>query len=192
MGYDLTAIPRKQFQDLKLNGSHVQFASVERDCQLIGIDTQAARHENRFARSFAARPPCRGVPYRRAEAREQFRGAKGLRDVIVRATVERGDFIPLPHARGHDYDGDIAPLAEGAQGIEPIDIGKAQIKDNDVGTMRRDERGNLEPASGRYDAVSVRVQYGREKMAYRALVLDYQDEPFTFHPVPLTREVRQT
>ena len=81
--------------------------AVHEHAVLAVVDGQCACGEDAgigHGRAAVGRP---GVADGRADTREQLFGAKGLRQVIVRARVQRGNLIALVAARGDDDDGNL-------------------------------------------------------------------------------------
>ena len=72
-----------------------------------------------------------GFALRGTQAREQFRRAEWLGDVIVRAGIERGDFAGFIITHRQNKHRRFAPFAQPFQDFEAIHVGQAEIEQND-------------------------------------------------------------
>ena len=75
---------------------------------------------------------------RRPHAREQLVHAERLGDVIVGAEIERLDLAGLVAAARQDDDRDaLVARSDRPQQLEPVDIGQAEIENDEVGLLRQ-------------------------------------------------------
>ena len=113
-----------------------------------------------------------GVAQRHAHARQQLAGAEGLGQVVVGAGVERGDLVALLAARRQHDDRHVRPLAQAPDHLQAVDVGQAEIEDDDVGLAR----GHLDQAVGAGRRLEEPVALARQGRAQEApdlrLVLD--------------------
>src|ERR1700749_1727416 len=73
------------------------------------------------------------APERRAYAREKLVHPEGLRDVVVRARVERLNFCLLLAAHGENDDWDLRDGAEGSAELEPVGSRHREVCDDEFG-----------------------------------------------------------
>ena len=95
----------------------------------------------------------------RAEAGEQHGEAEGFDEIVIGAGVEADDDIDLAAACGEDDEQDFRVVAaDGAGQIDTIEVGKAEVQQNDSGLSFR--------ATWMSAAPPVRHQVGRVAVAF--------------------------
>ncbi len=94
---------------------------------VVDLDDRGSRRSGRHAAEY------------RAHAGQQLLDVERLGDVVVGAGVERGDLVVLAVARGEDDDRYVAERAHPAQGLDAVEIGKAEVEQHDIRTAVGDE-----------------------------------------------------
>ena len=149
----------------------------------------------RRQRELARRPASRGVPARRPRARptrsgrcsagrgsarrqhgpgcaRQLAQAVRLDDVVVGAELEADDAVDLLAARGDDDDRHARALAQAAADLEAVDVGQAQVEQDEIGSARLERRL---PGGGTLDLEAFPLEPFDERLGDRVLVLDDQE-----------------
>ena len=116
------------------------------------------------------------VPEGDAGAREELADGEGLGDVVVGAGVERRHLVRLRPAGREDDDRDRGPLAQPADDLETVQVGKPEVEDDEVGLPRRGLEQAVLAGLGLDDAIALARQRGAEEAADRRLVLDDQHD----------------
>ncbi len=114
------------------------------------------------------------TPERGAGACQQLLHAERLRDEVVGPCVERRDLVVLPLPHGYDDDRHLAERAYPLDDLGTVDIGQAEIEQDQVRRhLRRAEHPFLAGAY-RLDLVAVRLEAGAERAADLWFVVDDQ------------------
>ena len=119
----------------------------------------------------------------RADAGEQLTRPEGLFDVIVCAEIERRDLVALVRARGDHDDRHTRPGPHLLEYLHAVHVGKTEVKDDQVGTMRRDHRQRLLRAARHERVEAVGGQNGGHEILDVLLVLDDQYLIPDLHPL---------
>ena len=138
------------------------------------VDGQRARGEDAgigHGRAAVGRP---GVADGRADAREQLFGAEGLRQIIVRARVQRGDLIALVAARGDDDDGKLRPLAHRLDYLHPVHVRQAEVEHDEIRTVRAYHGERLTAGARDDNVVSVGAENGADEAGNAFFILYYK------------------
>ena len=113
----------------------------------------------------------RETTQRRAYASQKLANREGLGQVVVRTGVKRADLVRVLRAGGDHDDGHLRPAADGLDDLHAVHVGKPQVKQDDVGRLRRGG-SNARPARGRADvAVAVGVERGGYEVADGGVIL---------------------
>ena len=75
-----------------------------------------------------------GTPADGADPGDQLVDVEGLGDVVVRTGVERLDLVAAGGPPGQDDDGHGGPAAQVGDDGHPVEVGEAEVKDDDVGS----------------------------------------------------------
>ena len=75
----------------------------------------------------------RAVTKSDAQAGLELSHPERLGHVVVGPAVERGDLAILGAVHGQHDDGDVAPLADPSTYLHTVEIGQAEVEDDDVG-----------------------------------------------------------
>ena len=115
------------------------------------------------------------MPQRRAHAGQQFIHPERLGQIIVGAEIERLDFSRLIAAarEHHDRHAVVAP-ADHSQQFMALDIGKAEIENDQGGILGQQLKRNL-AVGGLQDLVTLRGQPHPQQLADWRLIVDHQD-----------------
>ena len=101
---------------------------------------------------------------------------KGLRQIIIRASIQGADFIRILAARADDDDGRVGPRADTRNYLHAIQIRQAQVQKDDIRVVRgRLQKGRL-ARSGFQMAVAMRLERGRDQRAHRPVILHGQNK----------------
>ena len=201
MREDLAHVARQQAQQAVLDGREVNLRAVERDDARGVVDDKSpvAKHRRRgrggcregrgaggAGSDCVRRRRGRGssgaggrrdgkVALRGANAREKLTNREGLAHVVVGAGVQRADLVRVLAARADHDDGHDGPRADGADDLDAVDVGKPQVKQDDVRRGRCGERDSLATRGRALVRVAVRVERGRDEGADLRVVLDHED-----------------
>ena len=92
------------------------------------VDGEVLRHHHRDVRGRRS-----SAAYGGAEAGEELVQPEGLGDVVVGAGVQRRDRIALVLAGRQDQDRYVGPAAQALQDLQSVEVGQAEVQDDDVG-----------------------------------------------------------
>ena len=140
----------------------------DRDGPLLEVDDEIADLEHRLGR----RPDpaeCRPQP------REQLVDAERLRDVVVRAGVERGDLLALLADGREDEDRDARPRPQLAADVDPAPVGEDEVEDDRLGRANGGGRQRRLGGRGRVDLVAGAAEGRLERAQDLRLVVDDED-----------------
>ena len=112
---------------------------------------------------------------RHAHAREQFRHAKGLGHIIVRAAIQRFHLIALVRARGNHHDGRLQHGAHKADQFHPIPIRQVQLQEHQIRAMGKQQQARLRQGLRVEHAIAARPQRGREQIADVPVLIHHQN-----------------
>lgn len=119
---------------------------------------------------------------RRADARQQLHGAKGLGEVIIRTKIQCAGLVVLGHAGRNDNDGNTAPFADALNDANAIHIGQAQVQQDAIGTVGGRQR-QRRAAIPHGDGIIARIAQGALQVVPDAGVILYDHDLITvFHP----------
>ena len=136
-------------------------------------------------------------PQRSPHPGQQLTGAEGLGDIVVGTKVEGLDLILLGGAGRQDDDGGQILLPDGADGVQTVPIGQAEVQDDEVRVIG-DEHGHAHHAGlGHQRLIAVGLQQGLDEAADVRLILDDKYLEFIiahplFPPYPLLRSPART
>jgi hypothetical protein len=117
-----------------------------------------------------------------ADAGQELRHRERLGDVVVGALVEGQHLAMIRAVGGQHDDGDVGPRAQPAADVDAVDVGQAEVEDDDVGRLADDElQRDLAPGR-RHDAVAACAQARRERPEDRRFVVDDEDGRGLSHP----------
>ena len=74
-------------------------------------------------------------------------GAEGFGNVIVRSSIEGGEFHGFLITHTQDEHRDAAPFAQSLQHLNPVHVRQTEIEQNDIGLV---EDGVLQPELARF------------------------------------------
>src|ERR1700730_10442497 len=154
LGHELAPVADEDLDDRPLGGSETDLVPVAPHLLGCEVDGEVGRRDDRCLLD-RRRPAQRGP-----EAREQLVHAEGLGDVVVGAGVERGDLHGFGVAGGEHDDRHVAPPAQRSGDVDAVDVGQAEIEDNDVGMVTGRELQPLPAVLGTVDLVAARSASG--------------------------------
>jgi hypothetical protein len=105
---------------------------------------------------------------------QEFGGAEGLRDVIIGPSIERGDFVVLGITDGEDDDGDFAPFAQPAEDFLAVEVGQAEIEEDDVRAPKSDGLQPLLTSGNLVNGIARAHEGHAEQTANLHLIVDNQ------------------
>ena len=134
------------------------------------IDAHVAHHE---------RPPAaghsRGASQDRADAGDELLGVERLGHVVVHARLERLDLLQVFGARREREHRRVGLLADLAQEIEAVRVGKSEIQDDERGLLLVELHPRLRRgARVRDDELGI-TEIERDELGHRGIVLDHND-----------------
>ena len=116
------------------------------------------------------------VPQRRSHAGEQFADPERFRHVVVGAGVQSRDFLLFLVAGGKHDHGAAQPLPELPQYLLPVDPGKSEVEDHEVGRLLDRAPDSLFACPGLDDTIALGRQGGPQEAPDGLLVVDDQDQ----------------
>ena len=134
MGEHLVNVSGQKAEQLVLHGSEVQLAPGQRRRSRRKVHVELpvvkggrwGRALGRLVGEAAQRGP---------DAREELAHREGLSQVVVGAGVQRADLVSVLRAGGDHDDGHLRPAADGLHHLDAVHVGKAQVKQDDVGRL---------------------------------------------------------
>ena len=117
----------------------------------------------------------------RANPCQQLTGSKGLREIIIRARVQRLDLVPFMRPGGDDHDRHLRPAPDLAQDFHPVHVRKAQIENDHIRTVRGDHALAHRARAGKQNVIIVRREHRLHEVADGLLVFNYQNLLSNFH-----------
>ena len=129
----LACVPDQRRQQAIFVGREMHFVASAHDAPRRQVDLHVTETKHGVGRSLVARR----TTQRDADARQELADAEGLGQVVVGARVERLDLFLLVAACGQDDDRPRIPLAQPCRHFHAVDVGQAQIEDDQIGLSRR-------------------------------------------------------
>ena len=183
VGQHLTGVFAQQRHDLELVEREVNVLPAHENMVLVVVDGQVADRIFSGLRDGVVVKTRARMADSRADAGEQFTRPEGLFDVIVRAEIERRDLVALVRTRGDHDDRHARPGPHLLEHLHAVHVGKTEVKDDQVGTMRRDHRQRLLRAARHKRVEAVGGQNGGHEILDVLLVLDDQYLIPDLHPL---------
>ena len=118
---------------------------------------------------------CARVAYGGAYARQKLACAERLCYIVVRAEVKSLDLVALVRARRDNDDGQKGPFAHGFYYLKPINIGKTEVENDQIRTVRGYHGVRLRAGAGDDNVVVVGRKYCAQKVCYTALVFNNEN-----------------
>ena len=110
--------------------------SPDQDLMFVIVNGQFAHGIRPRSGNFIISRGSAGVPDRSADPGQQFICAKGLGQIVVCAQVQRIHLVLLVRAGGDHDHRQAGPAANAAEDLHAVHIGKPQIQNHKVRTMR--------------------------------------------------------
>ena len=155
VGEDFPGLPRNQLHDAVFHLREADGLPADRDAAPGKINFEFSNAVNivrRGGRCVAAEDG--------AHPSQQLRRGKRLCDVIIRAVVERENFIFFRAARTDDDHGHFGPCAQFFQKLYAVNIRQPQIKQHHIRHISGDCGTRIGAVLRGKDAVSARIQHG--------------------------------
>ncbi len=150
---------------------------VESDAALFAVDREFADAESGALPSLPVRSVQRRLPPQDdPDAREQLGHAEGLREIVVRARVERLNLLPVVSACGDDQNGELRDLTQLSDDVHAVHIRQPEIEHEDVRVVRGTEHQSLAAVFSFEALVVLRLKRDAEKVSYRFFVVSDQDQ----------------
>ena len=121
----------------------------------------------------AARHP--GPAQRRLHPAAELADAERLGDVVVGADLEAEDLVDLVVAGGQHDDRNLAPGAEPAADLDPVEARHHHVEDDEVEALRGEQVERLAAVACDHDLIALLAKRIRKKRLDRLLVVDEQD-----------------
>ena len=116
------------------------------------------------------------APQHCAQARDHLRAAERLDDIVVGAELEADDPVGLGPARGEHDHRHVGGAAQLAQHVAPVAVGQHEVEQHDVRRRSRAARASASATVRAGTALeALALERARERLEYRALVLDEED-----------------
>ena len=163
---DGAGLGREQREQVELLQRELELAAVERRAPRAARRPRARRPTS-VSRAVRPRRTCASSDG--ADARDELAQPERLDDVVVRAELEPDDAVDLLALGGDHDDRDVRASAQLAADGEPVDVGQAEVEQDEVG-RRRVER--LLPRRDARHLEALRAQALDERLGDRVLVLD--------------------
>ena len=107
--------------------------------------------------------------------REQLGHRERLRDVVVRAFLERADLPPLGTVGGEHDDGAAIPPPEVLAHLDAVDVGQAKVEQHDVGLVQRRRCKGFAAGAPGACSIPASLERGADRVTQRGLVVDDED-----------------
>ena len=117
---------------------------------------------------------------RHAQPRKQFASAERFRHIVVRAVVQRGDFVVVAVAHGQHQHGCAAPFAQPFQDRHAVEIRQAEVEHDDFRPALRGFEQTVLSGRGLEHLVAVRFERDPEQAADLHLVVNHQCDRWFF------------
>src|SRR5262249_21655828 len=91
-------------------------------------------------------------PEHRADARNQLTGTERLGDVVVGADLEPGELVALVYPRRQHDDRHVRLLAQRPRDVHAVEVRKAQVEDDQIGTATPRGGERVGTGAGDHDA----------------------------------------
>ena len=163
-------VPGELIEQAPLRGREVDKLASGLAMPLIEVEHEVIAHKGRGRRPRLSTPPqCRPDP------RHQFVHTEGLRDVIVRAFIERLHFVVALVPGGEHYDRYRSEEPDTTQHLDAIDIGQAQVEHDHVGPLVRNRAERVAPVGHRLDLETTGPQVDPQGSQDRWVIVHDQD-----------------
>ncbi len=167
---------RHQGDDVVFRLREADLPAVDKNLPAVVIDNKAARPEA-AARQHAGHALPAAAQHG-AHARQQLPVAERLRNVVVRAEIERGDLVPLGDSRGEHDDRRDALFADRPDKLHAVPVRKAEIQNDKVRYVGKKRRNARRAGPRLDDLIAVRIQQRLDEAADVRIVLHEQDLEF--------------
>jgi hypothetical protein len=91
------------------------------------------------------------VTQRNAHTRKQLFDTEWFGQIVICPVIERGDFITFVVFYRKNDDGDLRPFTQARADFNAVDIGQAQIENDNIGRIGRGQREPFFAAVGNCD-----------------------------------------
>ncbi len=114
-------------------------------------------------------------PQQRPDPGEQLAPLEWLDEVVVGAAVEAVDPILCLRAGGQHQDRDVAVGSQAAADLDPVEPGKTEIEDDQVGDESGGGVERVDPVGGGADFVALVAERAAQDVGDLDVVLDEED-----------------
>ena len=115
--------------------------------------------------------PTQGYP----QSGQQFVDGEGLGQVIVRTSIQRGNFVTVIRAGRYHDDGHIAPGADLFDDVDTVHVRQAKIQQHHVRPVRKGIHHRLGAVPGPTELVILGLQCGGDQIADGCIILYKQN-----------------
>ena len=123
-------------------------------------------------------------PLRHPQAGQQFLHRKGFGQVIVCTSIQGINFIGIFTAGADDDDGHVGPGTNSVNDLHPVDVGQAQIQQDDLRVVGGCLQNRCLSVGCREKAIVMGSQGGSDEVAHRRIVLHHQNQWFIHVVLP--------
>ena len=131
-GHHFARVLDQDREQFVLNGRQVNLVSLNKHLPAYQVYSKLAHFKLPIVRAHRLQRMAQRYP----NPGQQFGGAEGLGEIIVGPRIQRFDLIALFFARRNDNDRRIGPFAQAARHIQAIQVGQAQIQNDDIGMVQ--------------------------------------------------------
>jgi len=169
MGYHLAGVLNEQTQERVFSGRELDGLAFQGDGASGQIHFQiAGTKDGGVGRGKRA-------TLGNSQAGQQFAGAERLGYVIVRAVIQRGDFILLPVADGEDDDRHAAPFAQALKETDTTHVRQSKVEEHHIRVVLRGFDQAFLPVGGFEHAVAAGFQTHAQQTPDLDFIVDHQD-----------------
>src|SRR5215218_2116147 len=159
-------------EQIELLGSELDLLLADPDLPAAGVDDEVT--VGKHVRLAVA--PLGGRSAKdRLHARDELPRVERLRHVVVGANLEADDLVDVLVARSQHEDRHVPALPHPAAELDPVDVGKHEVEDDELRRARREVLHRLGAGGGGLDRVASVLQVERDERRDRRLVLHDED-----------------
>jgi hypothetical protein len=167
---DLVGVVHEEAQQLELAAGEVEVAIAARGAVGARVEAQVAGLDDLVLAGRAA-------AQQRVQARSDLRERERLDHVVVGAGLQAADAVVDLVARGEHADRHfVAGLAQALEHLEAVEVGHAQVQEDDGGVHPGGRFEPGAPARGRHDGEALELEAGGDGAADGRVVIHQQDD----------------
>ena len=149
----------------------MDFGVMDEDMPAGHIDAQVADDKDRRFRLAVMR-----MAERDADSREEFAGTERFGEIVVGPFVESFDLLFFLIASRENQDWSDEPFPQASEDFESVQIGQAEIEDDEIGRLLGGKANRLLARFGFDEAIRSVFERAAQKPPQRQFVFDDQDQ----------------